>query len=213
MDAVERTNQLHTLEIGAVKLGEHGLKLRTEEHTHDRCLDDITEVMAQSDLIAAQLFCLAVKMPPTHPSAEVAGRGIAVVGNLENICFKDGDGNFQQGRIALDLLAVDGIVPRVHDQIDQLKGKVAVPLKQLHELGQEHRIFTTRDADGDLIPRLDEFVMLDGIGEGTPELFSVFFMDTALDPLTWGQLSTHGGRGSFLRHVLGNRRQRPVKIQ
>ena len=82
MDAVERTNQLHTLEIGAVKLGEHGLKLRTEEHTHDRCLDDITEVMAQSDLIATQLFCFAVKMPPAHPSAEIAGRGIAVVGNL-----------------------------------------------------------------------------------------------------------------------------------
>ena len=49
-----------------------------------------------------------------------------------------------------------------------------MPLEQLHELGQEHRIFTARDADGDLIPRLDEFVMLDGIGEGTPELFSVF---------------------------------------
>lgn len=58
MDAVERTNQLHTLEVGAVKLGEHGLKLGAEEHTHNRCLDDITEVMAQSDLITAHSFAL-----------------------------------------------------------------------------------------------------------------------------------------------------------
>ena len=53
MDAVEGADQLHTLEVGAVEFREHSLKLGAEEHTHDRRLNHIAEVMSQGDLVTA----------------------------------------------------------------------------------------------------------------------------------------------------------------
>ena len=60
MHAVERADELHTLEILAVKLGEHSLKLCAVQHRHERGLDYVALVVAEGDLITAQLLRLGV---------------------------------------------------------------------------------------------------------------------------------------------------------
>mgnify|MGYP000674753910 CR=1 FL=1 len=91
MDAVERTNQLHAREIRAVQLGQHGLHLRAVEHAHDRRLDDVVEVVAECDLVAAERLRLAVKIAAAHAGAEITGRLLAVVGNIKNVGFQKGE--------------------------------------------------------------------------------------------------------------------------
>ena len=51
---VQRADQLHSREIGAVQLGHHGVDLTAIEHTHENGLDHVVVVMAQGDLVAAQ---------------------------------------------------------------------------------------------------------------------------------------------------------------
>ena len=78
-DAVHRADEGHAGEAGAVELGGHGLELGTVEHAHHGRLDDIVEVVAQRDFIAAQLLGLAVQVAAAHPGAEVAGDRKSVV--------------------------------------------------------------------------------------------------------------------------------------
>ena len=59
-DAVQRADEGHAGETGAVELGRHGLQLGAVEHAHHGGLDHIIEVMAQRNFIAAQLPGLAV---------------------------------------------------------------------------------------------------------------------------------------------------------
>ena len=61
-DEVQRADQLHALKVGTVQLGHHRLDLGAVEHAHENRLDDIIVVMAQGDLIAAQLFCKIVQV-------------------------------------------------------------------------------------------------------------------------------------------------------
>lgn len=45
MDTIHGTNQLHSREIGAVKLGEHGLELGAIEHSHYSSFNDVIEMV------------------------------------------------------------------------------------------------------------------------------------------------------------------------
>lgn len=96
--------------------------------------------MAQRDLVAAEFLGLAVKVAAPHAGAEVAGRFVRAVGHLEDIGLEYRDGDVQQRRVALDALAVDGVVAWVHDEEHQLKRHVAVAVKLLHELCHQHRV-------------------------------------------------------------------------
>ena len=180
-DAVERADQRHTREICAVQLGRHGLQLRAVEHAHDGCLDNIIEMMAERDFVAAKLLRFFIQMATAHPGTKVAGRFIAVVCHIKDVCFKHRDGNMQQCGVALDLLAVDFVIAGVHDEIDQLKRNLAVALQLLQKLGHDHRILTAGNTDGDLVPRLDQLIPLDGHDKGCPQLLAKFFDDAALD--------------------------------
>ena len=53
--------------------------------------------------------------------------------------------------------------------------------KKAQELGHKHRILASGDADGDLVPGLDQLVPLDGHDEGRPKLLAEFFDNAALD--------------------------------
>ena len=191
MDAVHGPDELHAGKVGAVQLGRHGLELRAEEHAQHRGLDHIVKVVAQGDLVAAQFPGLAVQVAPAHPGAQIAGGLFGTVCHLENICFKDGDGDLQQGGVALDLTAVDLVIPRVHYQKAHLKGKVAEPLQQLHQLGHEHGVFPPGDAHGDLVSGPDELIAPDGMGKGPPELLAICFQNALLDALAPGQFTAH----------------------
>ncbi len=107
-------------------LGRHGLHLGAVEHTHNRGLDDIVEVVPQCDLVAAQLLGLAVEVAAPHPGAEIAGVLVGVVGHREDVALEDGHRDVEQLGVGLDLLAVYLIVAGVHHQKDQLKGGIAV---------------------------------------------------------------------------------------
>ena len=80
-DAVHGADQGHAGEAGAVELGGHGLELGIVEYVYYGGFDDIVEVVAQRDFIAAQLLGLAVQVAAAHPGAEVAGVLLAVVGH------------------------------------------------------------------------------------------------------------------------------------
>ena len=68
-----------------MQLRRHGLHLRAVEHAHDCRFNDIVEVVPQRDFIAAQFLRLFVQGTAAHPGAEVAGRLVAVVRNIEDI--------------------------------------------------------------------------------------------------------------------------------
>ena len=156
VDAVERTDQLHAREIRAVQLGQHGLHLRAVEHAHDRRLDDVVEVVAECDLVAAERLRLAVKIAAAHAGAQVARVLFAVVGDLEYVSLENSDRNVQQRGVAFDLIAVDLVIAGVHDKENDLERDLAVPLEQLHQLGHQHGVLAAGDAHGDLVARLND---------------------------------------------------------
>ena len=145
--------------------------------------------MAQRNFVAAQLLRFLVQVAAAHAGAEVAGRLLAVVGNIKNVGFKHGDGQVQQRGVALDLLTVDLVVAGIHHQIDQLKGYLAVALQFLQQLCHQHGILAAGDADGNLVPCLDQLVPFDGHDKRRPQLFTEFFDNAALDFLISFQLT------------------------
>ena len=181
VDAVERTDQLHALEIRAVQLGQHGLHLRAVEHTHDRRLDDVVEVVAECDLVAAERLRLAVKIAAAHAGAQVARVLFAVVGDLEYVSLENGDRDVQQRGVAFDLVAVDLIIARIHDEENDLERDLAVPLEQLHQLGHQHGVLAARNTHGDPVARLNELILTDGQSKRVPDGLSKFLDDAALD--------------------------------
>ena len=71
-DKVHRSNQLHTLKVGAMQLWHHSLHLTSVEHTHQHRFDYIVIMVTQRNLVAAQFLCLAVQIAPTHTGADIA---------------------------------------------------------------------------------------------------------------------------------------------
>ena len=148
-----------------MQLGHHGLHLRAVEHAHEDGLDHVVVVVAQRDLVAAQFPRLAVQVAAAHPGAQVAGILFFVVDDIENIRFKNGDGNAQKPGVVLDHLAVGLVVAGIHDQKFQLKGKLVVPVKLLKQLGHEHGILAAGNAYGDAVAGLDQIIGADGFGK------------------------------------------------
>ena len=128
MDAVHRADQLHPLEIAAVQLGQHGLKLRAVEHRHHRCLDDVIEVVPQRNLVASQFLGLAVQVAPAHARAEIAWVVLTAVGHVKHIRFKNLDRHVQQRGVLFDFPAVELVIAGIHHQKRRLKMHFAVAL-------------------------------------------------------------------------------------
>ena len=163
-----------------MQLGWHGLDLRAVQQGHQRGLHHVVEVVAQSDLIAAQLLRLGVKRPAPHPGAEVAGVLVYLHRHVENITVENSHGDLQQAGVFLDQAAVLRRVAGVHHEKDQLKGPVAAALKLLHQLCQQDGVLSARDAHGDPVIRHDQLIPLDRGDEGVPEDLAVCFDDAAL---------------------------------
>ena len=190
--AVERADQRHALEVCAVQLRQHGLKLGAVEHADERRLDHIVEMVPKSDLVAAELLRAAVQVAPAHAGAEITGGLAGAVRNFKYIALEDRDGNVQKRRIALDFPAVELVVARVHHEKDKLKGKVAVLLQLLHELCQQHGVLAAGDAHGDPVAGLDHLVPLHRFDERIPQHLAVFCYIAALNKLIWFKGSCHG---------------------
>ena len=103
-DEVQRADQLHALKVGTVQLGHHRLDLGAVEHAHENRLDDIIVVMAQGDLIAAQLFCKIVQVAAAHSGAQITGGFLHMVHRIKNIGFENLHRNVQLLGVILDHL-------------------------------------------------------------------------------------------------------------
>ena len=148
-------------------------------------------MMPQRNLVASQLLVLAVQVAPAHARAEIAWRLLDAARDIENVRLEDRDRDMQQRCVALDLLPVDGVVARIHDEVDDLERHVAVPLQQLQELGHEHGVLAAGDAHRDPVAGGDEVILLDGGDERRPEPLVIGLLDAALDQLIGFELSAH----------------------
>ena len=200
-DAVHRADEGHAGEAGAVEHGRHGLQLGAVEHPHEGGFDDVAEVVAQCDFIATQLLGLAVEVAAAHPGAEIAGVFVGVVGHREDVALEDGHRDVEQLGVGFDLLAVYLVVTGVHHEEDQFKRHIAVALKLLHQLCHQHRVFATRDADGDLVSLLYQLVALYRHDKGGPQLLAVFFDDAPLNELVRFHFAFHGSVLSFFSQL------------
>ena len=181
-----------------MKLWHHGLDLGTIEHSHKDGLDDIIKMMAESNLVTAQFFCMGIKVATAHSRTEIAGVSVDPGYHIKDICFENGERDPENPGIVLDDLPVVGVITGVHHQENQLKGNRAVFLDLLHELGQKHGILAAGDTDGDPVTILNELIIPDGSGKGTPDGFPELFDQSPLDlsgPFGYGIFGNHAFQG------------------
>ena len=112
---IQRADQLHALEVDAVKLRHHRLHLRTVEHSHEDRLNDIIVMMAECNLVAAELLCKMIQMAAAHSRAEITRGIFHMVDRIENVCLENGDRNVEALCVVLDHFAVLRAVSRIHD--------------------------------------------------------------------------------------------------
>ena len=186
VDAVHWANQLHAGKIAAVQFRQHGLQLGAVEHPHDGRLHNIVEVMPKCDFVAAHFLRTVVKETAAHPGAEVAGISLGDFRCLENAAVKNADGDFHQGGIVDDALAVFGIVAGIHDEKLRLEGNVGVALQQLHHFRQQHGVLAAGDAHRDVVAGSNHLVLLDATDERPPERLAEIGEDAALDACSRG---------------------------
>ena len=78
-----------------MKLRHHRLHLRTVEHSHEDRLDDIIVMMAECNLVAAELLCKMIQMAAAHSRAEITRGIFHMVDRIENVCLENGDRNVE----------------------------------------------------------------------------------------------------------------------
>ena len=91
---IQRTDQLHSFEIGAVELWHHSLDLGTVKHAHEDGLDHIVIMVAKRDLIAAQLLREGIEMAAAHAGTEIARGFLDGVYRIENAGLENLNRNF-----------------------------------------------------------------------------------------------------------------------
>ena len=131
--------------------------------------------MSQSDFIAAQLRRFCIQMTTTHSGTKIARRMFGLLCNVENASFKNRNWNIEQRCIAFYFLAVDLTIARIHHQKNKFKRNFRVTVKHLHQLCQQHRIFTTRNANCNFISRLNHPIHLQRRNKRAPQFAAEFF--------------------------------------
>ena len=142
--------------------------------------------MPKCDFVAAHFLRTVVKETAAHPGAEVAGISLGDFRCLENAAVKNADGDFHQGGIVDDTLAVFSIVAGIHDEKLRLEGNVGVALQQLHHFRQQHGVLAAGDAHSDVVAGSNHLVLLDAADERPPERFAEIGEDAALDACSRG---------------------------
>ena len=90
---IQWTDQLHSLKVGAVKLGHHSLYLGTVKHSHKNGLNHIIIVVTQCNLVAAHFFCKSIEMPAAHSCAKITRGFLHIKYRLKNIRLKNTNRN------------------------------------------------------------------------------------------------------------------------
>ena len=148
---VHGADQFHPGPVGAFHLGHHGAYLAAVDHAHETCFDDIVEVMAQRNFIAAHLLGVPVQKATAHFGTQIARVLFHVRNRIKYFCIKKKDRNVKQRGIKFDLLPVSFCIARIHAKELHFKGNFVSPLQFLEQLCHEHGIFAAGNADGDFI--------------------------------------------------------------
>ena len=181
MYQVEGADELHALEVRAVKLGHHGLHLSAVEHAHEDGLNHVVEVMAQRDFVAAQLAGGVVECAAPHACAGVAGLAVQALDNLKDVGGRDLKRHAEELGVVGDGFASIVGVARVHGEERDLEVATAVAVELLEELGEQKRVFAARDAYGDMVAVTNELVVGQRLDERHPQFLAVACDDVALD--------------------------------
>ena len=126
-------------------------------------------MVPEGNLVAPKFFCLRIKVPPSHPRAQITRRFTDVVDRIEDLCFKDFERHTEHFGIAFDERPVEFIVAGVHAEEYEFKVEFVMALELLKELRHEHGVLTAGNADGDLVAGLHQFVFHDALGKRNPE--------------------------------------------
>ena len=180
-DEVERADQLHVREVRGVELRHHRLVLACIEHAHEDGLDDVVEVVAERDLVAAEALGFLIEVAAAHAGTDIA-RGLRdVVDGVEDIRFEDRERDAEEIRVPLDDLAVRLVVARVHAEEHELERDLIMALQLLEELRHEHRVLAAGDAHRNAVARLDELIIADGLHEHAEEVPLELLAERLLD--------------------------------
>ena len=95
MNAVKRSDKFHTLKVGTVKFGRHGLKLSSVKDTQKKSFNYVIEVMSQSDFITAEFTGFLIEVSSSHSCTEITRTFTDFICNGKNICFKEFYRNMQ----------------------------------------------------------------------------------------------------------------------
>ena len=117
---------------------------------------------------------------------------VGIVRDIKDVGLENRNRDIQEFCVALDLRAVHLVVARIHHEVDDLEGNIAVAVQFLEELGHQHGILAARDADRNFVTGFHKGIALYGGNKGVPELLSVFFDDAALGNLIGQKFSCHG---------------------
>ncbi len=183
VDVVERADELHAGAARALDLRHHRADGAGVEHAHEIRLNHIVEVMAERDLIAAELAGLAVEVAAAHLGTEVARRLLHMEDRLEDVRREERQRHMEELRILLDDAAVHLVVAGIHAEKDELERELVVALELLEELRHEHRVLAARDADGDLVAGAHEVEFADGFDELRGNLMLELLAQRALNAL------------------------------
>ena len=200
-DQVHRADDLHSIKMDAVQLWHHRLDLCAVEHAHEVCLDHIVVVMAECDLIAAQIHCPAVQVAAAHAGAEIARGFVDVVDGIEDLCLENGGRDAEHAGVFLDDLPVGCIIARIHDEIDDLEREFIVALQLLKQLCHEHGVLAAGDTDCDLIVFLDQLIVADRLCKAGEERHMEFAPDAVFDALLAGQPGFFFFFFTFIRRI------------
>ena len=144
-DKIHRPYKFHTFKVSAVELWHHCLDLSALKHSHENSLDNIIVVVAESDLIASKLFCLAVQKASAHSSTDIARALFYIVDGVKYVTLENRDWYAKRFGVTLDKLPVLFVVSGIHDKESHIELHLSVRLDLLKELRHQHRIFAARD--------------------------------------------------------------------
>ena len=138
-------------------------------------------MMAQGDLVAAQLLGIGIEVASSHSGAEVAGRFVHIHHHIKDIGFKDPDGNPHQLCVGFDQSPVVRMITRVHHNELQTEIHLSMAAYLLHAFSQQHGVLTTGNADGDVVSLFYHLIFIQCLNKRPPDIFAILLDDAPFD--------------------------------
>ena len=137
--------------------------------------------MSQRNLITSQLLGMRIQITTSHSRTKITGIILNFCHCIKNITFKNRKRNSQKLCIILNNLPVIRIIARIHYQKHQFKMNLPMALQLLKQLRHQHRVLTTWNTDSNLIPLLNQLILIQSLGKRSPDCLSERLDNTVLN--------------------------------